>query len=89
MRVLTENDETKANEQRSGSGGGTGDSVRPSAEPEVEPSVEGEHPVREIPIGIPMDPEEFKRLKARAEQPSREEEGQQEAEEDTSATQGD
>ncbi len=86
---MTENDETKADEQRSGSGGGTGDSVRPSAEPEVEPSAEGEHPVREIPIGIPMDPEEFKRLKAQAEQRSREEAGQAEADEDASTTQGD
>jgi hypothetical protein len=89
VRALTENDEKKVDEQRSGSGGGTGDSVRPSADPEVEPSVEGEHPMQEIPIGIPMDPEEFKRLKSQAEQPAREEEGQAEADEDASTTQGD
>jgi hypothetical protein len=35
--------------------------------------------VREIPIGIPLDPEEFRRRKAEAEQPSsREEEGDEE-----------
>jgi hypothetical protein len=87
VRVLTENDKKKIDEQRSGSGGSTGESVRPSAEPEVEPDVEWEAPVREIPIGIPIDPEEFRRLKAQAEQPSGEEEGQDEADEDASTTQ--
>jgi hypothetical protein len=44
--------------------------------------------VREIPIGIPMDAEEFRRRKAQAEQPSREAQGQ--ADEDVSITrQGD
>ncbi len=85
---LTEDDE-KVNEQRSGSGGGTGESVRPSAEPEEEPRVEGEGSVRDIPVGIPMDPEEFRRRKAHAEQPSREEERQEEADEDASTTQED
>jgi hypothetical protein len=95
VRVLTENDEKKIGEQRSGSGSGTGESVSPSAEPEVEPSVEWEGPVQEIPIGIPMDPEEFRRLKAQAERPAREEEGQDEVDEvdevdeDASTTQGD
>jgi hypothetical protein len=85
---LTENDEKKVDEQSSGSGGSAGESVRPSAEPEVEPSAGREAPVREIPIGIPMDPEEFRRRKAQAEQPSREAEGQQgEADEDASTTQ--
>jgi len=83
---LTEDDE-KANEQRSGSGGGTGKSVRPSAQPEEEPHVEGEDSVREIPIGIPMDREEFRRRKAQAEQASREAEGQSKADEDASTTQ--
>ena len=84
---MTENDEKKVGEQRSGAGGGTGESVSPSAKPEGEPSVEWEGPVQEIPIGIPMDPEEFRRLKAQAEQPSGEEEGQDEADEDASTTQ--
>ena len=84
---MTENDKKKIGEQRSGSGGSTGESVRPSAEPEVEPSAEREAPVREIPIGIPMDPEEFRRRKSQAEQPSREPEGQSKAEEDASTTQ--
>jgi len=88
VRVLTENDKKKIDEQRSGAGGGTGDSVSPSAEPEVEPSVEWEGPVQEIPIGIPMDPEEFRRLKSQAEQPSLEEEAQDEVDEDASTTQG-
>jgi hypothetical protein len=87
---LTENDKKKKiDEQRSGSGGGTGESVSPSAEPEVEPSVEWEGPVQEIPIGIPVDPEEFKRLKSQAERPAREEAGQDEVDEDASTTQGD
>ncbi len=85
---MTEGDEKKVDEQRSGSGGGAGESVRPS-ELEVELSVEGEGPVREVPIGIPMDPEEFRRRKAQAEQPSREEEGQEEADEDASNVQED
>lgn len=86
---MTENDEKKVGEQRSGSGGGTGESVSPSTEAEVEPSAEWEGSVQEIPIGIPMDPEEFRRLKAQAERPAREEEGQEEADEDASTTQGD
>ena len=92
---MTENDEKKVGEQRSGSGSGTGESVSPSAKPEVEPSVEWEGHVQEIPIGIPMDPEEFRRLKAQAERPSGEEEGQDEVDEvdevdeDASTTQGD
>jgi hypothetical protein len=86
---LTENDEKKVGEQRSGSGGGTGESVSPSAEPEVEPSAEWEGSVQEIPIGIPMDPEEFRRRKSQAERPAREEEGQEEVDEDASTTQGD
>jgi hypothetical protein len=36
-----------------------------------------------------MDPEEFRRLKAQAERPSREEESQEEADEDASTTQED
>jgi hypothetical protein len=86
---LTEDDEKKANEHRSGSGGGTGESVRPSSGSAEEPYVEEEGPVQEIPIGIPMDPEEFRRLKAQAERPSREEESQEEADEDASTTQED
>ena len=54
-----------------------------------EPHVEGEGPVQEIPIGIPMLSEEFRRLKAQAERPSREEESQEEAGEDASTTQED
>jgi hypothetical protein len=88
VRVLTENDEKKVDEQRSGSGEGTGESVRPPAEPEVETSAGREGHTREIPIGRPMDPEEFSRRKAQAEQPSREEERQGEADEDASTTQG-
>ena len=80
---MTENDEKKSGEERSGVGGGAGESVRPSAE--VEPGAGREGHVREIPIGIPMDPEEFRRRKAQAEQPSREAEGQ--ADEDASTTQ--
>jgi hypothetical protein len=78
---LTENDEKKSGEERSGVGGGAGESVRPSAEVEPGAGREG----REIPIGIPMDPEEFRRRKAQAEQPSREAQGQ--ADEDASTTQ--
>src|SRR5215207_2253092 len=89
VRVLTGNDKKQVGEQRLGSGGGTGESVCPSAEPEEEPSVAWEGSVQEIPIGIPMDPEEFRRRKKQAEQPSREEEGQSEADEDASTTQGD
>jgi hypothetical protein len=84
---MTENDEKKVDEQRSGSGGTTGGSTRPSSEPEEEPGAGREDHVREIPIGIPMDPEEFRRLKAQAEQPSREVEGQEgEADEDAKTT---
>ena len=86
---MTEDDEKKANEHRSGSGGGTGESVRPSSDLADEPHVEEEGPVQEIPIGIPMDPEEFRRLKAQAERPSGEEEEQDEVDEDASTTQGD
>ncbi len=86
---MTEDDEKKANEHRSGSGGGTGESVRPSSGSAEEPHVEGEGPVQEIPIGIPMPSEEFRRLKAQAERPSREEERQEEADEDASTTQED
>ena len=87
---MTEKDEKMSHEQRSGAGGGTGDLVRPDAEPEERTSgVEGEGSVREIPIGMPMDREEFKRRKAQAERPSREEEEQEEADEDASATQED
>lgn len=86
---MTEGDEKKVDEQRSGSGSGTGESVRPSVGPEAEPGVQREGPVREIPIGIPMDPEEFRRRKSQAEHPSREEEGQQEADEDASTTEQD
>ena len=85
---MTENDKKKIDEQRSGSGGGTGESVRPPAEPEVETSAGREGHAQEIPIGIPIDPEEFKRLKSQAERPAREEEGQDEADEDASTTQG-
>jgi hypothetical protein len=86
---LTEDDEKRANEHRSGSGGDTGKSVSPSSGSAEEPHLEGEGPVQEIPIGIPMDPEEFRRLKAQAERPSREEERQEEADEDASTTQED
>jgi hypothetical protein len=86
---LTEGDKKKVDKQRSGSGAGTGESVRPSAAPEEETHVEGEGPVREIPIGIPMDPEEFRRRKAEAEQPSREEEGHEVADEDAATAQED
>jgi len=86
---MTEDDEKKANEHRLGSGGGTGESVRPSSGSPEEPHVEEEGPVQEIPIGIPMDPEEFRRLKTQAERPSREEERQKEADEDASTTQED
>jgi len=87
---LTEEDEKKSHEQRSGAGGGTGDLVRPDAKPEERTSgVEGEGSVREIPIGMPMDREEFKRRKAQAERPSCEEEEQEEADEDASTTQED
>jgi len=85
---MTENDEKKVDEQSSGSGGATGEPTRPSADPEEESGAGREGRVREIPIGIPMDPEEFRRLKAQAEQPSREEERQGEADEDASTTQG-
>jgi hypothetical protein len=85
---LTEDDKKRANEHRSGSGGATGESVRPSSGSAEEPHhVEGESPVQEIPIGIPMTSEEFRRLKAQAERPSREEERQKEADEDASTTQ--
>jgi hypothetical protein len=84
---LTEDDKKRANEHRSGSGGATGESVRPSSGSAEEPHVEGEGPAQEVPIGIPMDPEEFRRLKAQAERPSREEERQKEADEDASTTQ--
>jgi hypothetical protein len=84
---MTENDEKKVDEQGSGSGGASGESTRPSADPEEEPGRGREGRVQEIPIGIPMDPEEFRRLKAQAEQPSREVEGQEgEADEDASTT---
>jgi hypothetical protein len=84
---MTENDEKKVDEQRSGSGGTTGESTRPSAEPEEDPNRGREGHAQEIPIGIPMDPEEFRRLKAQAEQPSREVEGHEgEADEDASTT---
>ncbi len=86
---MTEDDEKRANEHRSGSGGDTGKSVSPSSGPAEEPHVEGVGPVQEIPIGIPMTSEEFGRLKAQAERPSREEESQEEADEDTSTTQED
>jgi hypothetical protein len=86
---LTEDDEKRANEHRSGFGGDTGKSVSPSSGSAEEPHVEGEGPVQEVPIGIPMPSEEFMRLKAQAERPSREEGSQEEADEDASTTQED
>ena len=87
---MTEDDEKKPNEQGSGSGGGTGESVRPSSGSPEELHFEREGPVREIPIGIPMDPEEFRRRKAQAERPSSQEaEGQAQADEDASTTRED
>jgi hypothetical protein len=84
---MTENDEKKVDEQSSGSGGATGEPTHPFADPEEEPGAGREGHVQEIPIGIPMDPEEFRRLKAQAEQPSREADGKEgEADEDASTT---
>lgn len=66
-------EERKENEPRSASGSGTGESVRPSKRPEANSQEEGAS-VQEIPIGIPINAEEFRRLKARAERASRDEE---------------
>jgi hypothetical protein len=65
---MTEN-ETEDNEPRSASGSGTGESVRPSEIPDAASREEGAS-VEEIPIGILIDTEEFRRLKSRAERAS-------------------
>jgi hypothetical protein len=54
---------------QSGAGSTRGQFVRPSSEPPVAPEKK-EGPVQEVPIGIPVSPEEYRRLKARAEQAS-------------------
>ena len=66
-------EERKETESQSAAGAGAGESVRPSKRPEAN-SQEEDTSVQEIPIGLPINDEEFKRLKARAERASREEE---------------
>ncbi len=66
-------------EPQSGKGSTSGQSVRPSSEP---PSTteRREGPVQEIPIGLPVSDEEYRRLKARAEQaPQAQQDAQQDA----------
>jgi hypothetical protein len=53
----------------SGAGSTKGQFVRPSSEPPSTPA-KGKEPVQEIPIGTPVSPEEYRRLKARAEKAS-------------------
>jgi hypothetical protein len=77
---MTEEEE-KENEPRAANGSGTGESVSPSKRPEAD-SKEEDAIVEEIPVGIPINTEEFRRLKARAERASREEE-EATADEDT------
>ena len=66
---------------QSGEGSTSGQSVRPSSEP---PSAteRREGPVQEIPIGMPVSPEEYRRLKACAKQASQ---AQQDAQQDVPA----
>jgi len=74
-------EEKKEKEPRSASGSGIGESVHPSERPEEYSDDEGDA-VQEIPIGMPINTEEFRRLKAQAERASREEE-EATADEDT------
>ena len=56
-------------------GSATGRAVRPSTSPE--PTSQGtETPIQEIPIGMPIDADEFRRLKAEAERGGAEAEGE-------------
>jgi len=66
-------EEKKENEPRSAPGSGIGEPVHPSERPEEYGDDEGDA-VQEIPIGMPINAEEFRRLKARAERASREQE---------------
>jgi hypothetical protein len=64
--------ERQPDKRRSGVGSGTGQPVIPprESEPKEQPV---EAPVQEIPIGLPVSDEEFRRLKAEAEQTLHEE----------------
>lgn len=62
---------------QTGTGAAKGQSVRPSSEPESA-AQRKEEPVKEIPIGVPVSPEEFRRRKAEAEQASGEQPAVQE-----------
>lgn len=56
-------------EDRSGAGTGRGRSVQPTPSGERPPVEPGE--IQEIPLGMPVGPEEWRRLKERAERPER------------------
>ena len=61
-----------ANEAKSGSGGATGQS---SGGPQQEPGSPSESSEQEIPIGMPVTPEEFRRRKKEAEKADEEANG--------------
>ena len=53
-----------------GSGAGQTANIPVESDPNTQAESEEEADVQEIPIGVPIDPEEFKRRKAEAVQPS-------------------
>ncbi|MEX2425599.1 MAG: hypothetical protein WD401_02450 [Thermomicrobiaceae bacterium] len=65
-------DKKRKNQQpESSSGSGPGKSAKPDSTPESS-SRNPDEPVREIPLGTPMDPAEFRRRKEEAKKPDRE-----------------